>query len=77
MKRHWTLDDLIEHFTLVPADHAVVATARADHTQLGLAVLLKSFQMDGRFPTTPHEVPAAIVAFLATQIAVDPDAFAR
>jgi hypothetical protein len=77
MKRHWTHDDLVEHFTLLPAERDIIAPTRGGHTRLGLAVLLKSFQLDGRFPTTPHEVPAAVVAFLAQQLAVDPLAFGR
>lgn len=77
MKRHWTLDDLVEHCTILPGEHELFTTARADHTRLGLAVLLKSFQIDGRFPATPYEVPAAVVAFLAKQLDVDPKAYAR
>jgi len=60
MKRHWTTDDLIEHFTLLPAERTLLDPLCAAHTRLGFAVLLKSFQLDGRFPTTPHEVPAPV-----------------
>lgn len=77
MKRHWTLDDLVEHFTLLPAEHTIIATMRGDHTRLGLAVLLKSFQLNGRFPTTPHEVPTSVVDFLAAQLEVDSALFAE
>jgi hypothetical protein len=77
MKRHWTHEDLVEHFTLLPVERDLIATARGDHTRLGLAVLLKSFQLDGRFPATPHEVPASVVTFLAQQLALDPLAFGR
>jgi hypothetical protein len=48
---------------------------RGAHTRLGFAVLLKSFQLDGRFPSTPHEVPTPVVACLAAQIAVDPGVY--
>jgi hypothetical protein len=77
MKRHWTHEDLVEHFTLLPAERDLIATARGDHTRLALAVLLKSFQLDGRFPITPHEVPASVAAFLAQQLALDPLVFGR
>jgi hypothetical protein len=77
MKRHWGDEDLVEHFTLLPAERDLIAMAHGDHTRLGLAVLLKSFRLDGRFPTTPHEVPASVVAFLAQQLALDPLAFGR
>lgn len=75
MKRHWTHEDLVEHFTLLPAERDLIAMARGDHTRLGLAVLLKSFQLDGRFPATPHEAPTSVVAFLAQQLALDPLVF--
>ena len=61
MKRHWTTDDLIEHFTLLPTERALLDPLRGAHTRLGFAVLLKSFQLDGRFPTTSHEVPAPMM----------------
>jgi TnpA family transposase len=72
MKRLWTPEDLIEHFTLVPTELELLVPLRAEHTRLGVAVLLKSYQLDGRFPTTPYEIPAAVVAFVAEQLAVDP-----
>ena len=75
MKRHWTTDDLIEHFTLLPTERALLDPLRGAHTRLGFAVLLKSFQLDGRFPTTSHEVPAPVVAFLAAQLDSDPSVY--
>jgi TnpA family transposase len=75
MKRHWISDDLIEHFTLLPSECALLDPLRGDHTRLGFAVLLKSFQLDGRFPTTPHEVPTPVIAFLAAQLDADPGVY--
>ncbi|NTW01358.1 MAG: DUF4158 domain-containing protein, partial [Oscillochloris sp.] len=72
MQRHWTPDDLIAHFTLLPAERALLDPLRAAHTRLGFAVLLKSFQLDGRFPATLHDIPATVIAFLAAQLPVDP-----
>lgn len=77
MKRHWTLDDLVEHFTLLPPERDLITTLRGDHTRLGFAVLLKSFQLDGRFPAVPHEIPVAVIDFLAKQLALAPTAFAE
>ncbi|MEI6777295.1 MAG: DUF4158 domain-containing protein [Chloroflexales bacterium] len=76
MKRLWTPEDLIEHFTLLPAELMLLAPLRAEHTRLGAAVLLKSYQLDGRFPTTPYEVPTAVVAFIADQLAIAPGVWA-
>ena len=40
MKRYWQLEELIEHFTLLPEEYAILPDRRA-HTRLGFAVLLK------------------------------------
>ena len=39
-------------------------------TRLGFAVLLKMFQLNGRFPHRPEEVPVAAIEAIASQIAV-------
>ena len=70
MKRQWTIPELIERWSLAPAEQALVDEGRADHTRLGLAVLLKSFQLDWRFPRGRAEVPDAAVAHLARQLGV-------
>ena len=69
MKRHWEPDELIEQWTLLPADHALL-TNKAGATRLGFAVLLLYFQHDGRFPQHRHEVPRPVVAHLAAQVGV-------
>jgi hypothetical protein len=60
---------------LTPRERVLVGWQKGDHTALGFAVLLKYVQIDGRFPTTPHEVPAPVVAFLAAQIVVEPTVY--
>ena len=72
MKRQWSPDDLIEHFTLLPNERQIIALLRTDYTRLGFAVLLKCFLLDGRFPHYRMEVPTSVVAFLAKQLALDP-----
>jgi len=61
MKRLWASDELIEHWTLLPADLALLAN-KAGATRLGFAILLKAFQCDARFPEHKGEVPGAVVA---------------
>jgi len=69
MKRLWTAEELLDHWTLVPADLGLIANKRGA-TRLGFAVLLKYFQYAGRFPESKTVVPGAIVAHLAKQVDV-------
>lgn len=72
VKRQWSPDDLIEHFTLLPPERQLIVPLRTDYTRLGFAVLLKCFLLDGRFPQYRMDVPTDVVAFLAKQLALDP-----
>lgn len=67
MQRHWECDDLVEHFTLLPHEYALIATMHAPHNRLGFAVLLKFFLYAGHFPQHRHAVPLSIVEHLAAQ----------
>ncbi len=48
MQRHWELDELVDHFTLLPQEVQLIREARTAHNRLGFAVLLKCFR--GGFP---------------------------
>ena len=50
MKRLWSIDELVDHCTLLPNELALLGN-KTGPTRLGFAVLLKAFQLDGRFPT--------------------------
>src|SRR5947209_1238172 len=76
MKRTWTADELLEHFTLLPDELAGVGN-KSGATRLGFAVLLKCLQYEGRFPRTRQEVASDIVRFLAAQVGVDTALFAH
>lgn len=71
MKRQWDIEDLIEHMTLLPPELEAL-THKTGATRLGFAVLLKCFQYEGRFPTGKHEVPRAVVDYVAHQLKLDP-----
>ncbi len=71
MKRQWDIEDLIEHFTLV-ADEVEHLANKTGATRLGFAVLLKCFQHEGRFPTSKHDVPRAVVDYVAHQLHLEP-----
>ncbi|MGF7176663.1 Tn3 family transposase [Azospirillum doebereinerae] len=68
--------DLIRHYTLGPDDMAVIARRRRPHNRLGFALQLCALRYPGRLIRPGELVPPAIVAFLAGQLDVDPDALA-
>ena len=76
MKRTWTSEELLEHFTLLPDELAAVSN-KSGATRLGFAVLLKCLQYEGRFPRSRQEVASEVVRFLAAQVGVDALLFAR
>jgi TnpA family transposase len=75
MKRNWTIDELIDHWTLTPGERELAKRAIGVNNQLGRALLLKWFQYAGRFPQRKQEIPSAVVQFLARQLEVSPDVF--
>ena len=76
MKRTWTSEELLEHFTLLPGELAAVGN-KSGPTRLGFAVLLKCLQYEGRFPRSRQEVAPEVVRFEATQVGVDAALFAQ
>ena len=57
MKRQWTHEELLEHWTLSAKELDLVGDSKTDHNLLGFAVLLKFFQFEGRFPSQKQDVP--------------------
>lgn len=70
MRRHWPIEELHAHWTLLPEEKHL-ALAKRGALRLGFAVLLKFFHYEGRFPNEPREVPAVAVAYVAEQLALD------
>src|SRR5579859_4639429 len=75
MKRLWSDDDLVAHFTLLPQDRELLQN-KTGPTRLGFAVLFKCFQQEGRFPAK-HEIPFTVVRHLAEQIEMDAELFVQ
>ncbi len=69
MKRYWEVDELIEHWTLLPNEIAFLGN-KIGANRLGCAVLLKFFQYETKFPTIPQDVPGMIVDYIAKQVDV-------
>lgn len=74
MRRDWEPEELIDCWTLVDDDWALVAN-KSWSTRLGFAVLLKFFELEGRFPCHAGEVPKPALGYLAGQLKVPSEAF--
>jgi hypothetical protein len=76
MRAEWGPDELIAAWTLTGGDWDLIAN-KAGVTRLGFAVMLKFYQIEGRFPAYREEVPPAAVAYLGSLVKVDTALFAR
>jgi TnpA family transposase len=74
MKRCWDDQGLIEHWTIHQSEQGLLAN-RTDRGSIGVAVLLKFFQLSGRFPHHHKDVPGRVLAFLGEQLSVPPTAW--
>ena len=75
MKRAWHPDELARYWTLAPDEQRLLGSTTTSCTRLSTAVLLKSFQLDGRFPERRADVAGSVVAHLANQIDVAPEVY--
>ncbi len=75
MKRQRTPPELVDQWTLTPAERALVDEGRDAHTRLGCACLLRYFLLDWRFPRSRADVPVPAVAHLAQQLGVPATGF--
>jgi hypothetical protein len=69
MATHQDGDDIDERWALSASDRTLLGN-KTGATRLGFAVLLKMFQVNGRFPHRLEEVPVAAVEAIACQIDV-------
>ena len=68
--------DLIRHYTLSPADLALIARRRRPHNRLGFAVQLCALRFPGRLLRPGEAVPREVLSFVADQLDLDPDTLA-
>ncbi len=73
MKRQWTNEELLEHWTLSSKELDLIGDSKTDHNLLGAAVLLKYFHYEGRFPIHKQDVPPIVIVHLAQQLGVTPE----
>jgi len=76
VRREWEPEALIGSWTLVEADRRLVGN-KTGPSRLGFALLLKFFELEGRFPETREELPQAAVDYVAGLVGVDPSALAK
>lgn len=76
MRQQWEPEDLIACWTLVETDWDEVAN-KTGANRIGFSLLLKFFELEGRFPRHPGELPAQAVGFVAQQVKVPPEAWAE
>ena len=76
MRAEWEPDELIDTWTLTGGDWDLIAN-KAGVTRLGFTVMLKFYEIEGRFPAYHEEVPQAAVAYLGSLVKVEPALFAR
>jgi TnpA family transposase len=70
MRNEWSTEDLVATWTLVGEDWQLVGN-KTGPTRLGFALLLKFFEIEGRFPRSADELPPAGVVYVAEQVQVD------
>lgn len=74
MQQGWPLDELIDVWTLLPNELELTSSSK-DSNRLGLAVMLKAFQHEGKFPYNTGEVPQVVVEYVAQQVDVPAAAY--
>jgi hypothetical protein len=76
VRKAWGPDELIDAWTLAGADWALVRN-KTGATRLGFSLMLKFYELEGRFPAYAEEVPHAAVEYVASLVKVDAALFAK
>jgi TnpA family transposase len=69
MKRNWEVKELIEYWTLLPSELALLGN-KTGATRLGFAVSLKYFQLETKFPAKKPDISFPVLSHLAAQVNV-------
>lgn len=74
MKRKWANYELLEHWTIEAEENQLILKKKGAN-RLGFALLLKFFQLKGRFPEKKNEIPRVVQAFVAEQLGLEEDLY--
>lgn len=74
MKKNWQPEELIEFWTLLPDELALI-NKKNSQNKLGFALLLKFFQIETRFPENLQDIPSIVINYVARQINVSVDKY--
>ncbi|MEE4598465.1 DUF4158 domain-containing protein [Streptomyces sp. DSM 41524] len=69
MRREWSSEDVVACWTPVGPDWELVAN-KSGPTRLGFVLMLKFFELEGRFPQFVEEFPQAAVDYAADVVKV-------
>ena len=67
--------EMVRHYTLSAEDLGLIDRRRGDANRLGFAVLLCYLRFPGRTLRQDEQPPAAMLAFIAEQLALEPASF--
>ncbi|GAA3507606.1 hypothetical protein GCM10023075_63760 [Streptosporangium album] len=76
MRAEWDPNELIGSWTLVEGNWELIKN-KSGATRLGFALMLKFYEIEGRFPAGPEEIPQVAVAYVASLVKVEPGMFAK
>ncbi|MGA5207860.1 DUF4158 domain-containing protein [Streptomyces variegatus] len=76
VRQEWSPEELLANWTLVDGDWDLVAN-KSGATRLGFSLLLKFFELEGRFPDVLEEVPPTAVDYVADLVKVPATDFAK
>jgi len=73
-KRNWELDELIDHFTMLPNEMELLGN-KTGTSRLGFAIILKFFQYEASFPSNKNEIPKEVILYISKQLGIDASTF--
>ncbi|MFE5560211.1 Tn3 family transposase [Streptomyces sp. NPDC056544] len=76
MRQEWSPEDVVACWTLVDGDWDLVAN-KSGPTRLGFCLMLKFFEIEGRFPEFIEEFPQPAVDYVAGLVKVPPAELAK
>ena len=74
MRRNWSPTELAQHWTILPTQWSLLLD-KYGAGRLEFAVLLKAFELEGRFPSSASSVASEAVSFVAQQLGLPAESY--